>query len=95
MLHSTATLTAQGDIGIGTFTAEDGSTVDITSSSGGLTSETWDVDDSDITAMVHGTIVLDDVTITTGSDVRLTSTAGGLTSGNWDVDDSDIDGERA
>ncbi|MEN6636450.1 MAG: transposase [Clostridiaceae bacterium] len=90
VLHSTATLTAQGDIGIDALTADDGSTVDITSTSGGLTSETWNVDDSNVTATVHGTIALDDVTITNGSIVSLTSSSGGLTSESWDVDDSNV-----
>ena len=90
VLHSTATLTAQGDISIDSFTAEDGSIVSMTSTAGGLDSDTWDVDDSQVTASVHGDITLDDVTIANGSIVNLTSVAGGLDSDSWNVNDSQV-----
>jgi hypothetical protein len=89
VLHSTATLTAQGDIDIASFTAADNSIVRFTSTGGGFASDTWDVDDSDVAADVYGDIAIGTAGIS-GSTVSLTSSHGGLTSDSWTIDDSDV-----
>jgi len=87
---STADIDAMGDIELGAFTAHDGSTVTLTSTGGGLSSNTWDVDDSIVTADVYGEIAIGVASITGGSTVGLTSTNGGLTSDAWTVTASDV-----
>ena len=87
---STANLDAMGDIDIRLFTASDGSTVWLTSTGGGLTSESWDADDSEVTADVFGDFAIGAFTATNGSVVSLTSSTGGLTSDTWDATDSDV-----
>jgi hypothetical protein len=90
VLYSSADLDAMGDIEIGSLTAEDNSVVSLTSTGGGLTSDTWSVDDSQVTASVYGDIAIADLTAANASTVSMTSSNGGLTSTTWDVDDSQV-----
>ncbi|HWP21633.1 MAG TPA: hypothetical protein VN417_02730 [Candidatus Cryosericum sp.] len=87
---SSADLDAEGDIEIGSLTANDNSVVTLTSTGGGLTSNTWSVDDSQVTANVYGNIAITALTANNDSTVSLTSSNGGLTSGTWNVDDSQV-----
>ncbi|MDP3446486.1 MAG: hypothetical protein Q8S22_00295, partial [Eubacteriales bacterium] len=87
---STADLDAMGDIEIPTFTAGDESTVAFTSTGGGLTSDTWNVDDSQVTASVFGDYAIGAFTAGNGSVVTLTSSHGGLTSDTWDSTNSEV-----
>jgi hypothetical protein len=62
----------------------------LTSTNGGLSSDTWTIDASNVAALVYGDIAIGEASATGGSAIDLTSTNGGLTSSTWLVDASNV-----